>query len=607
MATVIDALMVTLGLDPAGLKKGADEAVKAQAKVTAGAVGSAKAIDEVEKKLTTAQIARTKELDAQAKHIADGFKKIRNEALGLLAIFTAGMGLTSFAENAITTTASLSRMSGDLNMSAKDLAEWQLAAKHAGGTAEGMTSQLKQASDDLASMKMGLGQSASIQASMRYGATLPDLKDANSLLLKQADILKRLYDQDPTRAAAAAKLMGVNEGSYQLMKQGSAAVIEARKAQSALAEEQERLAAKAEALRKKLDDLSNKFNEIAVRVLTEFMPAIDMAADSLRQIGQWVSEHKEDISIWIQTAVKAVIDFAKSLDKASESVGGWKNVLIGLLGLKVLSFAANLLTLAVALTRVGTALGGLSTFATLLKGVGALALLFHSDDLNANEAGDLAKHRSGMPGFDADGKPTGAMQAPAAGGKLSRGMRNNNPGNIEYGNFAKKHGATGSDGRFAIFPTMEAGQAAMQELLRSNYLDAGKDTISKVISKYAPPKENNTAAYIASVAKQTGIGPDQKLSEANLPALAAAISRHENGAAWDQRNAAAVANLSAGIGAGSRADGGGKGSSTVTNEIHVGEVNVKTSATNADGIARDAASAIKNRFGYVLQANTGML
>jgi hypothetical protein len=44
-----------------------------------------------------------------------------------------------------------------------------------------------------------------------------------------------------------------------------------------------------------------------------------------------------------------------------------------------------------------------------------------------------------------------------------RNRRNNNPGNIEYGPFAKEHGAIGTDGRFAIFPDEETGFRAMKK------------------------------------------------------------------------------------------------------------------------------------------------
>ena len=48
-----------------------------------------------------------------------------------------------------------------------------------------------------------------------------------------------------------------------------------------------------------------------------------------------------------------------------------------------------------------------------------------------------------------------------------RNWRNNNPGNIGYGAFAKRHGAIGRDytDRFAVFPTLEAGRVAQEKLL----------------------------------------------------------------------------------------------------------------------------------------------
>ena len=41
-----------------------------------------------------------------------------------------------------------------------------------------------------------------------------------------------------------------------------------------------------------------------------------------------------------------------------------------------------------------------------------------------------------------------------------RNWRNNNPGNLEDGDFARRHGSIGSDGRFAIFPDYKTGKEA---------------------------------------------------------------------------------------------------------------------------------------------------
>jgi hypothetical protein len=78
----------------------------------------------------------------------------------------------------------------------------------------------------------------------------------------------------------------------------------------------------------------------------------------------------------------------------------------------------------------------------------------------------------------------------------TRAQRNNNPGNIEYGPFARSHGATGGDPRFAIFPTPEAGFAALVGLLLKHYLGM---TVAQALSHWAPPVENNTAQYIRNV------------------------------------------------------------------------------------------------------------
>jgi hypothetical protein len=114
-----------------------------------------------------------------------------------------------------------------------------------------------------------------------------------------------------------------------------------------------------------------------------------------------------------------------------------------------------------------------------------------------------------------------------------RGLRNNNPGNIEYGQFAKAHGATGveSQGRFALFDSAQAGLNALAALLRK-YGNQGIDTVRGIISKYAPASDGNPASYMASVAKKLGVGLDSKLNLSDagvLSGLMGSIVQFENG------------------------------------------------------------------------------
>ena len=115
---------------------------------------------------------------------------------------------------------------------------------------------------------------------------------------------------------------------------------------------------------------------------------------------------------------------------------------------------------------------------------------------------------------------------------MPRGLRNNNPGNLIKGQkpfLGEKFPST--DPRFRQFESMEYGYRAGLKLL-VNFISGGYNTIAKIINRWAPPVENDTKVYIASVAKQTGIDPGAvlKVDQADeIIRIMAAISLHENG------------------------------------------------------------------------------
>lgn len=93
-----------------------------------------------------------------------------------------------------------------------------------------------------------------------------------------------------------------------------------------------------------------------------------------------------------------------------------------------------------------------------------------------------------------------------------RAMRNNNPGNIEYGNYARSQGAIGTDSRFAVFPDRVTGTKAQAGLI---FDSKGYRNLSlrEAIAKYAPSFENNTARYAATVAAVSGVSLDTKMKD----------------------------------------------------------------------------------------------
>lgn len=124
-----------------------------------------------------------------------------------------------------------------------------------------------------------------------------------------------------------------------------------------------------------------------------------------------------------------------------------------------------------------------------------------------------------------------------------RGLRNNNPGNIDYHAPNPWQGLDKdkpTDGRFCRFISPEYGIRAMARVLK-NYTKRdglpgvggpGIDTVREVINRWAPPSENVTSAYIAQVAKALGVMPDTPINIADravMLLLVESIIRHENG------------------------------------------------------------------------------
>lgn len=113
----------------------------------------------------------------------------------------------------------------------------------------------------------------------------------------------------------------------------------------------------------------------------------------------------------------------------------------------------------------------------------------------------------------------------------ARGIRNNNPGNIRIGQdwVGERHDDT-PDSAFEEFLEPKFGVRALARVLKTYYNKYSLRTIEAIIGRWAPPNENNTPAYIRSVANGMGVSPTAELTfPAQLAPLVAGIIQHENG------------------------------------------------------------------------------
>ncbi|HGM5304553.1 TPA: lytic transglycosylase [Serratia marcescens] len=154
---------------------------------------------------------------------------------------------------------------------------------------------------------------------------------------------------------------------------------------------------------------------------------------------------------------------------------------------------------------------------------------------SANSAADWVKDKTGF-----DPRSVGQwIRGQFSGGNEPRGIRNNNPGNLNY---VGQNGATLEDHttpRFARFNSAFEGFAALGKQIKAYYNGTSKaagyqklQSVEDIISRFAPASENNTQAYINKLSKMLGVGRGDSLNIQDPQVLATlmnGITQIENG------------------------------------------------------------------------------
>lgn len=122
---------------------------------------------------------------------------------------------------------------------------------------------------------------------------------------------------------------------------------------------------------------------------------------------------------------------------------------------------------------------------------------------------------------------------------MTRGLRNNNPLNIEKSKGKPWNGeiVPSQDSRFAQFESMAHGYRAAFKLLYNYQHRYGCTVLADFINRWAPPSENPTHNYIRAVAKQTGLCDVSAINtsdEHQMCKIVSAMSQVENGIPADE-------------------------------------------------------------------------
>jgi len=206
MPTVIDSLILEIGLDPKKFTTGQKEALEAFGKTKEGARKAAGDIED------------------SGNRAADAFRSIRTQVLALGAAFLGARAIKDFVGDVGRTDNAAGRLARTLDIGVGVLSAWRGAAVLVGGTAAGIEGSMKALVGQFQTFAL-TGESSVIPyfraLNIQIADTAGRMRPVNDIMLDLADSFSKL---DPARAAAFGKALGFDDGTINLLIQGRAAV-----------------------------------------------------------------------------------------------------------------------------------------------------------------------------------------------------------------------------------------------------------------------------------------------------------------------------------------------------------------------------------------------
>ncbi|EIW9158642.1 lytic transglycosylase domain-containing protein [Klebsiella pneumoniae] len=324
-ATVIDALLITLGLDTSDFRKGQKDVS-----------------DDLKKQREDAK-KTAKEMAEQGKKAAAFFGSIKTELLALTGVTVTAGGLMSLVKNTTSSLMDLSIQSKALGMTARELDGFGKAAESAGSSFERITAALQ----GFQAAKQGslFGDTSSpIFSGMRMLTALTGdtfdvySKDAKSLARSYLESLRKVKDPNIRRQIGA--MGGFDDATIQRNQEGRFLPDVDRLTKNSGITDASVKGAKefTEAwvvLNQNLETTKNQFYTFLIPYVREFNGV-------LLQLSNWMKSHPDEMRQKVESFFGAIESGAKVADNAARSVGGWENAIKLLIGLKVATWVMGI-------------------------------------------------------------------------------------------------------------------------------------------------------------------------------------------------------------------------------------------------------------------------
>ena len=578
MATVIDSLLIELGLDAsqfnASQKKAVDELQKFDEQ-------SSKTFKNSQKNVNDFGLSMGKTKDA-----------LISLGVSLLSI----KGFVGLANDITKTNADIGRTSELFGMSARELSAWQNVMKSVGGSSEDFNVSLQNIQGSLAAIQTGGGGEIFKPLGL-LGVPFEavDVENAKVDMLALADAIKKTYDAPSggrQRAYNLAKDLGISDSLFMVLKQGSSAVKalyeEAYKHTGVTDENTKQAIKNQEAWAKVSTELQAVQNQIA----NQLLPVMEKLAKSLTEIMTLVVEWDKKMNGGVATSALLASGLL-ALIAVMRTLGA-------LFGVQVASAAAWSAAIAAAATpleKLVTLLDKAKYGLLAVKGLLGLQLALYSPALNEGEdeiikkLKEEANDRKEEMEREEKGAtaPAGSNEAKLAALDAKYGFPAGTMEKMwetESGKGSNMGpGSKGDTGHFQFL----SGTAAQYGLsVQDTYnFDKSSEAAARYLADLRKQFSNDMASGLAAYNWGPGNLKQYGLNQAPL-----ATQNYLNKFGYNTGiTPGAAGNVP--IGAGTNLPAGSRGNTT-TVDTNIQNVNVYTQATDGNKAAQDFAASLKN-------------
>lgn len=572
MATVIDSLLIELGLDTSKFD-----------------ANQKKSVEELRKFDDQAQ-KTSKNTQQGAKNIGDGFEKARNALISLGVAFIGIKGFTSLVQQTTVTNAGLARTAELFRMSAREVDAWGGVLKSVGGNAQDFQSSFQAIQSGAAAVQFGntaiLETLGKLQALDAY-----DYDKKSVDIYKLADAIKRFSDANGEQAALIqAEAMGINRNFFMILKQGSEVMHKLYGESDKLSGVTEQNTLKAQKLQEQWGRVEQALSGAGNQIMDQMYPALGKLAEGT------------------EFSIEKFIEWDKALDgglsNATIFTGGLLSVMSVLTALGV-SISTQIATIA----KWGLTIEGIVTSPWFARFTGALGLMLYSGGLNKGEDAEIKKIHEEQDKREGVTRDT-TGRVITKNGKPVNGYENLTP-EVQK-NFADleskyklPHGmldklwsiessrgsnmgpsSAGATGHFQFMPKTAAAykmtEADTYDLNKSS--EAAAHMMSDLLKQFKGDEAKAIAAYNwgSGNVENKGMGAIPPETQAYLkkygtqPANQPVLTSNQN---YMGANISTPSN---------------QATNNSNSEVNIQNVNVQTQATDAKGIAQDMKMAIQN-------------